>query len=137
MYDPLAAHSPTPWSLGPCPPATAGRPAPAAPPPRIARVWQGRTPASAAGEYLRYVRDTGVADALGTAGNRGVLLGRRIEGDEARFLVVSLWDGLEAVRVFAGPDVETARYYPDDARWLRELPPRVEHYLVPVFTTRR
>jgi heme-degrading monooxygenase HmoA len=55
---------------------------------------------------------------------------RRIEGDHAHFLLVSLWDSLESVRAFAGPDVERARYYPEDRAYLLELEPAVTHYEV-------
>jgi hypothetical protein len=93
------------------------------------------TAASAAEKYLEYVKATGVTECLRTAGNRGVLVLRRLDGDEAHFIFLSLWDGVDAVRSFAGPDFDLARYFPDDARWLRELTPRVHHYLVSVFET--
>jgi hypothetical protein len=43
---------------------------------------------------------------------------------------MSLWDSLEAIRAFAGDDVERARYYPEDASYLLELEPTVAHYEV-------
>jgi heme-degrading monooxygenase HmoA len=55
---------------------------------------------------------------------------RRTEGDLAHFVFVSLWDSLDAIRAFAGDDVEKARYYPEDADYLLELEPRVTHYEV-------
>jgi hypothetical protein len=55
---------------------------------------------------------------------------RRLEGDVAHFLLITLWDSWEAIRAFAGNDVERARYYPEDDRWLLEKEPFVTHYEV-------
>ena len=41
------------------------------------------------------------------------MLRREIE-DRAEFVMVTLWDSLEAVRAFAGEDVEAAVFYPED-----------------------
>jgi heme-degrading monooxygenase HmoA/uncharacterized damage-inducible protein DinB len=96
----------------------------------IARSWDGVTPAAKADEYADYVRRTGVTELAGTDGNLGVYLLRREEGDRARFRVVSLWDSMEGIRRFAGEDVEKARYFPEDARYLLALEPNVEHFEV-------
>jgi hypothetical protein len=53
---------------------------------------------------------------------------RRIEGDRAHFLTLSLWDSLESIKGFAGEDYECARYYPEDERFLLEFEPVVRHY---------
>jgi uncharacterized damage-inducible protein DinB/heme-degrading monooxygenase HmoA len=96
----------------------------------IARSWDGVTRAAQAGEYADYVRRTGVADLTATDGNVGVYLFRRLEGDRARFRVLSLWDSMDGVRRFAGDDAEKARYYPEDSRFLLALEPQVEHFEV-------
>ena len=57
---------------------------------------------------------------------------RRIEGDEAHFLLISLWESIDAIKRFAGEDVEKARYYPEDPAFLLEMEPRVTHYEIPV-----
>ncbi|HEY7637624.1 MAG TPA: hypothetical protein VH763_18915 [Gemmatimonadales bacterium] len=96
----------------------------------IARTWHGRVPAAKADEYFDYIQRTGIADYKRTPGNRGVYVFRRIEGGEAHFLLTSLWDSLDAIRRFAGNDVERARYYPEDTAYLLELEPKVTHYEV-------
>jgi heme-degrading monooxygenase HmoA len=53
-----------------------------------------------------------------------------MEGDEVHFLLLTLWDSLDAIRAFAGPDVERAKYYPEDEGFLIELEPTVTHYEV-------
>jgi heme-degrading monooxygenase HmoA len=102
----------------------------------IARTWHGRVPASKADAYYRYLLRTGVPDLQATPGNRGVFVFRRLEGEEAHFLLTSLWESLEAVRGFAGDDIELARYYPEDRKYLLELEPRVSHYDVLLAPTR-
>jgi len=96
----------------------------------IARSWDGLTPAAKADEYTDYVRRTGVTELAATDGNRGVYLLRRREGDQARFRVLSLWDSIDGIRRFAGDDVEKARYFPEDARFLLGLARNVEHFEV-------
>jgi len=96
----------------------------------IARTWLGRTRADAGDTYLGYLEDTGVRECADTDGNRGVLVLRRTRGDVAEFLFVSFWDSMDAVRGFAGPDPERARYYDEDREYLLEMPPTVDHYEV-------
>lgn len=94
----------------------------------IARTWRGRVRADQADAYHAYLLRSGVADYASTPGNRGVQILRRREGDIAHFLLVTLWDSLDAIRAFAGDDYEQARYYPEDDAYLLEREPRVTHY---------
>jgi heme-degrading monooxygenase HmoA len=96
----------------------------------IARTWHGAVRAEDAERYHRYLLDTGLRDYRHTAGNRGVYVLRRVEGEVAHFLLLTLWDSWEAIRAFAGNDPERARYYPEDERFLLELEPTVTHYEV-------
>ncbi len=96
----------------------------------IARLWRGRTAADDANDYLRYMLETGIQGCSAADGNRGVLVLRRHDGREAEFLVLSLWDSLDSVRTFAGPDPENPVYYARDGRYLLELEPQVAHYEV-------
>lgn len=96
----------------------------------IARIWHGVTPAGKADDYVDYLNRTGVPDYRATPGNRGVYVLRRIEGDCAHFLTLSLWESLGAIQGFAGDNVERARYYPEDADFLLEFEPTVAHYEV-------
>jgi len=94
----------------------------------VIRVWKGRTRAEDSDRYVEYLRETGIADSRNTSGNRGVLVSRRNQGDESEFLFISLWESVEAVKAFAGEDVERARYYPDDSKYLLDLTPNVDQY---------
>lgn len=97
----------------------------------IARTWHGRVPAARADEYYAFLLETGLREYRATPGNRGVFTLRRIEGDVAHFLLVTLWDSIAAIKAFAGEDYERAKYYgAADAAFLLELEPHVTHYEV-------
>jgi heme-degrading monooxygenase HmoA len=98
----------------------------------IARAWHGMVPEEQAEEYLEYVRKTGVPGLGSTPGNLGVMVLRRLEQENAHFLLISFWESYEAISRFAGPDIERARYYPEDEKYLVELEPTVTHYEVVV-----
>ncbi len=100
----------------------------------IARSWRGATEARDAEAYLQYLHRTGFAEYRKTPGNRGVLGLRRIVEDRAEFLLISLWDSKEAIRQFAGDDIEKAVFYPEDERFLIERDEHVSHFEV-VFDT--
>jgi heme-degrading monooxygenase HmoA len=59
-----------------------------------------------------------------------VQLLRRIEGDQAHFLIITFWESVEAIQRFAGQDYEKARYYPEDQDFLIEFEETVVHYEV-------
>jgi hypothetical protein len=64
----------------------------------ITRRWQGVMVASRADAYLDYLHTTGVPDDQATAGNRGVYVLGRMEGSQAHFLLLLLWDFSEAIQ---------------------------------------
>jgi heme-degrading monooxygenase HmoA len=98
----------------------------------IARTWKGWTRAEDAERYVDYMNETGVAGLAGTDGNRGVYILRRVEGARTEFIVVSLWESHDAIRGFAGDDIEQAVFYPEDDRFLVEREGTCTHYEVPV-----
>ncbi len=96
----------------------------------IARTWHGVTPLSKAEEYLAYLNKTGIPEYRATEGNLGVYVLLRVEANQAHFLLLTLWESEEAIKKFAGPNIEIAKYYPEDTRFLLELEPTVTHYQV-------
>jgi heme-degrading monooxygenase HmoA len=94
----------------------------------IARIWRGATRASDADAYLAYLDRTGHREYRGVVGHRRTVTLRRIVGDRAEFVVLSFWESMDAVRGFAGPDVERAVFYPEDDRYLVEREDRVAHF---------
>jgi heme-degrading monooxygenase HmoA len=96
----------------------------------IARIWKGAVRKQDSDAYADYMRDTGIAGYASTPGNRGVWMLRRDVGENTEFLMFTLWDTLEAVKAFAGPDYERAVFYPEDDRYLVERDRTTTHYLV-------
>ncbi|HKV84125.1 MAG TPA: hypothetical protein VJN88_06180 [Ktedonobacterales bacterium] len=96
----------------------------------IARIWRGVTRASDADAYFDYLRETGLKEYAATPGNRGVQTLRAVRGDEAEWVLVTLWESWEAIRAFAGDDPERAVFYPEDERFLIRRDLTVTHYEV-------
>jgi len=94
----------------------------------IARVWRGATRGGDAEAYLEYLHRTGHAGYRRVAGHRRTITLRRVDGDRAEFVVVTLWDSLDAIRRFAGTDAERAVFYPEDDRYLVDREDRVAHF---------
>jgi heme-degrading monooxygenase HmoA len=96
----------------------------------IARIWCGAVRADDAAAYARYIQETGIGGYQRTPGNRGAWALWRTDGDRAEFVTVSLWESREAIKGFAGQDIETAVFYPEDDRFLVERDLTVRHYEV-------
>ncbi len=96
----------------------------------IARLWRGWTAAADADAYAEYLLETGMRQARATPGNRGAYFLRRIDGGCAEFVTVILWETLDAIRAFAGDDIEQAVFFPEDDRYLVERELTVAHYEV-------
>jgi len=93
-----------------------------------ARMWHGRTKASDADRYLEFLNRSGIPDYRKTPGNRGAWVLRKIEGNVAHFITLTFWESRDAIKAFAGEDIERARYYPEDKNFLLEFEPGVMHY---------
>src|SRR5436190_13677235 len=96
----------------------------------IARIWRGVVQTTDADEYADYINETGFAEYGRTPGNRGAYLLRRDADGTTEFLTLSLWDGVEAIRAFAGDDIEAAVLYPEDERYLVGGESSIAHYEV-------
>jgi heme-degrading monooxygenase HmoA len=96
----------------------------------IARIWRGFTRESDKDTYFAYLQETGLKEYASIPGNRGVWALRRVADGMCEFTLMSLWDSMEAIKAFAGPDPEKAVFYPEDDKFLIERGPRVQHYEV-------
>ncbi len=113
------------------PSADATAPEPASPrKTAVARIWRGRTLAVKADEYEAYLYASGVSKVRATPGNLGVTVLRRTEGDKTEFLVMSLWESVDAIKKFAGEDYQKAVILERDREYLLEVEPNVLHYEV-------
>ena len=94
----------------------------------IVRNWHGRVPAAKAAAYLDLMRDVAIPDYRKTRGNLGAWALSRAEDDIVHVEMLTFWTSLEAIRAFAGQDVDKAKYYDFDADYLLEQEPTVRHY---------
>ena len=78
----------------------------------IARVWRGATRATDAAAYAAYVGRC-------LEGERALVL-QRVDGERAEIETIIFFDSLADVAAFAGDEVERARCYPEDNRYLVE-----------------
>jgi len=96
----------------------------------IARTWTGVVRRADADAYADYIRETGFAEYGRTAGNRGAWMLRRDDGERTEFVTLSMWDSVDAIKAFAGEDIEAAVLYPEDERYLVGGASSVVHYEV-------
>ena len=93
-------------------------------------MWHGRVPTAKAAAYRAFTNGRAMPDYRSVAGNLSVHVLERAEGEVTHFITLTFWESLDAIRTFAGADVEKAKYYPEDAEFLLEYEPRVVHYEV-------
>jgi len=96
----------------------------------ICRIWHGRTPRSKADAYAHFLASRAIPDYQSVPGNLSVQVLRRDDADATHFLTVTHWESEDAIRAFAGNDILKAKYYPEDADFLLEFEPYVQHYVV-------
>jgi heme-degrading monooxygenase HmoA len=98
--------------------------------PAIARMWHGRTTDAKAAEYYEYLNSQGIDKIRQIPGNMGVDVFTRSHDGETEFTVISYWPSLDAIRAYAGPDIEKTHNLPRDAEFLIEMEPTVKHFVI-------
>jgi len=96
----------------------------------IVRMWHGRVPTSKAQAYREFTNQRAIPDYQSVPGNISVYILERQEGEVTHFITLTFWDSLEAIKGFAGDNIELAKYYPEDKDFLLEFEPTVVHYKV-------
>lgn len=96
----------------------------------IARMWHGRVPSDKAPAYREFVTGRAIPDYRSAQGNLSVHILEREDGAITHFVTLTFWESLDAVRRFAGDDVDAAKYYPEDKDFLLEFEACVMHYEV-------
>jgi len=94
----------------------------------IARVWRGWAPGEVADQYDAHYRTEVLEHLQGVTGFAGARLLRRRDGDEVEFVSLTFFDGLEAVRAFAGSAYETAVVAEPARELLSRFDETVTHY---------
>jgi antibiotic biosynthesis monooxygenase (ABM) superfamily enzyme len=94
----------------------------------IARVWRGITTRELADAYLAHIQENAVPRLKGVPGLEHSYVLRREQGDRCEFQVVTLWDGMDAMRAWAGGDPDRAVYLDEEDRFLLDMEPLVRLY---------
>jgi antibiotic biosynthesis monooxygenase (ABM) superfamily enzyme len=96
----------------------------------ISRIWHGWTTPANADAYEKLLEEEifiGIQKRR-ISGYKGIQLLRRSLGDEVEFVTIMWFDSLEAVRVFAGEDYETAVVPPKARALLARFDAHSQHY---------
>ncbi|PYX91509.1 MAG: antibiotic biosynthesis monooxygenase [Acidobacteria bacterium] len=96
----------------------------------IARHWRGWTEAKNANAYEALLKEKVLPSLKNIEGYRGGYVFRSDGPLEAEFVVVNLFDSLEAVKRFAGPDYTVPVFEPEARTLLSKVEPIAIHYEV-------
>jgi hypothetical protein len=95
----------------------------------IARTWRGWVRTEDRTAYVDYIERTGMAEYRDTPGNQGAwMLARDLGNGRTEIVTLSFWTSRDAIRGFAGDDIERAVFYPEDDRYLVDRETTVTHY---------
>lgn len=100
----------------------------------IARHWRGWTKTENAAAYETLLKQHVLPELKKLEGYRGGYILRNDGPSESEFIVINLFDSLDAVRRFAGDDYSVAVFEPEARRLLSKVEPLANHYEVRVST---
>ncbi|MEH2360695.1 antibiotic biosynthesis monooxygenase family protein [Nostoc sp.] len=94
----------------------------------VARIWHGQTLTNKAEEYYKYLTEAGIKKIQSIPGNLGAQVFRRTNGTITEFTVISYWESRNAIRAFAGNNIEQVHPLPKDNQYLIEPETKVKHF---------
>jgi heme-degrading monooxygenase HmoA len=94
----------------------------------IVRMWKGRAQSARAHEYERFVTEHVFPAIEAIEGHRGSYLLQRAENDDVEFVVLTLWDSMEAIQRFAGAQTSRPVVEPEARAILSSFDDSVRHY---------
>jgi heme-degrading monooxygenase HmoA len=100
----------------------------------VARHWRGWTKVEDADLYETLLNDKVLPGLRGIDGYRGGYVLRNDGAEETEFVVINLFESLDAVKRFAGPEYSVAVFEPEARALLCRIEPTAMHYEVRVCT---
>ncbi len=92
-------------------------------------MWRGWVRTADRAAYVDYIESTGMAEYRATRGNQGAwMLARDLGDGRTEIVTLSFWASRDAIRGFAGDDIEQAVFYPEDERFLVDRETTVTHF---------
>ena len=98
----------------------------------IARFWTAKIGKSHAPVYADHLKSQVLTDLRKIDGYIGAKLVERETNDGVEIVVITLWQSLDSIRKFAGPDIEKAVVSDDIVSLFLQYDQRVRHYNVVV-----
>lgn len=83
-----------------------------------------------ADQYATFLDSTVFPELRTLPGHHGAYLLRRAIGAHQEMMIITIWESVDAIRAFAGEDVETAVFEPEARRLLPDRDERVKLYEV-------
>jgi uncharacterized protein len=105
---------------------------PAVPTGSIARHWFARATEAQLPKYLEHFSKNVLPELRRVPGYLRASVSVRHDANQAEIFVETTWRSLEAIRAFAGPDLEAAVVAPEVAALLSDYDRRVRHYEIAV-----
>jgi heme-degrading monooxygenase HmoA len=96
----------------------------------IVRVWHARAALAPPSAYPRHFIDAVLPKLHRIEGFVGATLLRQHRAHDIEFVVETRWTSMDAVRAFAGANIDRAVVAPDAAAMLIDYDQRVHHYEV-------
>lgn len=96
----------------------------------IARMWRGSAFPEKAEEYVNHLQTSVLPELRQIEGFQGVTLMRKDSTQGAEFIVLTLWESMDAIRTFAGDNAEVAVVAPAAQGLFREYDSTVRHFEV-------
>lgn len=94
----------------------------------IARLWSAHTTPAGAQAYVDHLRTHVLPAVRKVDGYAGAMLLERAISDAVEVIVITWWRSLDAIRGFAGADLEEAVVASEAASLLTTFDRRVRHY---------
>jgi antibiotic biosynthesis monooxygenase (ABM) superfamily enzyme len=94
----------------------------------IERVWRGWIAREKAQAYSDFLQHAFLPAAHAIPGYLGARVLRRDVGDEVEFMTITHFDSLEAIRGFAGDELDRAHVAPEAQQLLSRWDERVSHF---------
>jgi heme-degrading monooxygenase HmoA len=91
-------------------------------------MWRGFAIRERADDYVKHLQQSVVPELHQIDGFKGIYLLRRNSSDGVEFVVLTLWESMDAIRKFAGENPEVAVVAPAAQMLFREYDAEVKHY---------
>jgi heme-degrading monooxygenase HmoA len=96
----------------------------------IARVWSAQSTPAQAPAYVEHLRSQVLPTVRTVDGYVGAMLLEQVVPNAVEIIVITFWQSVDAIRGFAGADLEGAVVADEAAALLTQFDRRVRHYEV-------